>query len=265
MKELLLNPFRLNGVKIQGGNIMEKLRIGALRILMIAAALLALVFSGCAHAYLVKVDSINTRQIPEGKNYIIAAGNKNTDSNDLQFEEYSSYLSTALGSLGYKQVDQPGDADIEIFLSYGVGDPQKHQYAYTQPVWGQTGTQTSTYATVNNINGTKVVNSYTDTEPDYGVVGYTTQVGEYTTYEKYVVIDAYDLKTQTADGKLKHLWKTSISCVSKTQQLRKVFPILIAGAWPYLGGNTGEEITVTVPVDSDEVEKLTHPQPQPAK
>ncbi len=237
---------------------MKKNNVQTLKFLAIAALLLPVLFSGCTHAYLVMVDSIGNNQAPQNASYIIAAGNSNTDSNDLQFQEYSSYLATALNALGYKQVDssQADNADIEIFLSYGVGDPQKHQYSYSEPVWGQTGTQTTQYATVSNVHGTQVINSYTDTEPDYGVVGYTTQVGEYTTYEKYVLIDAYDLKTRTSDNKLKHLWKTSINCSSKTPKLRKVFPILIAGAWPYLGKNTGQEIEVTVPVDSEAVSKL---------
>ena len=237
---------------------MKNIKVQFLRYLALAVLALPFLFSGCTHAYLVIVDSIGNNQPPQNTSYVIVAGNSSTDSNDLQFQEYASYLATALNALGYKQVDpsNAADADIEVFLSYGVGDPQKHQYSYSEPVWGQTGTQTTQYATVSNVHGTQVINSYTDTEPDYGVTGYTTQVGEYTTYEKYVLIDAYDLKTRTSDNKLKHIWKTSINCTSKTQQLRKVFPVLLAGAWPYLGKNTGQQIEVTVPVDSESVSKL---------
>ena len=93
---------------------------------------LLFILSGCSLKYSVAVDSINNRQQIKDKTFIIAAGNKDIKTNDLQFQEYACQLANALSHKGYKQVDHNNieDAAIEIFLSYGVGDPQKHEYSY---------------------------------------------------------------------------------------------------------------------------------------
>ncbi len=228
---------------------------------MTAALLVALpviLTTGCSTGYYIVVDSINSGEQIENKKYIIAAGNENIERNDLQFREYSAILAEALDDKGYKQLDPDNrkKADLIIFLSYGVGDPEKHTYSYSEPVWGQTGSTERTYADIYEEDGETVIYSYTDVDPEYGITGYETKTQEYVTYEKFVVIDAYSTREKNRKGKMKHIWKTTAYTQGRSKKLRKLFPYLIAAASKYLGGNTGHEIDVIVTEDDEKLKKL---------
>jgi len=220
------------------------------------AALAALIFSGCARYYIINVDSINSRETITDKTYILSAGNKDTSASDLQFQEYAHYLSKALSSLGYTLAASPKAAAVEIFLSYGVGEPESHVYSYAEPVWGQISADISTYTTQYTASNVTTYSSTTSINPEYGVTGYTTRTGVYTAYKKFIIMDSYDLKTKQRDNKLKHLWKTTVSSTGEAKDLRKLFPLMIAAAKQYIAGNTGEELEIQFPEESEEVKAL---------
>jgi len=207
--------------------------------------------SGCVRSYLVKVDSISDTSARLNKTYLILPGNKDTGANDLQFREFASLLVRAMALQGYTLADVTQKPDIEVYLSYGIGEPETHTYSYSEPVWGQTGvniySQTNQYTGKDNVTSQ---NSSTFMEPQYGVTGYTDKVGEYTVYKKFIVIDAFDAKNGSAGAQLKEVWKTSIAANGKAKDLRKVFPGMLAAAANYIGTNTGEELSVQVAQDS---------------
>ncbi|PKL91081.1 MAG: hypothetical protein CVV21_09820 [Candidatus Goldiibacteriota bacterium HGW-Goldbacteria-1] len=221
------------------------MRIGKAVLLFLVVVVFFL--SGCSRRYIVNVDSINDRSAITGKNFVIVSGNKNIDASDLQFMEYACYVAAALEKKGYTAVDSIGKADLEIYMSYGVGEAERHVYSYTTPVWGQTGGETTTIANIikEEDGSTKYISS-TSYTPDYGITGYQERTDVYTTYPKYIILDAYDLKLKQENKKLKQLWKTSISNHGGTKELRKFFPIMITAAQQYIGENTGEEISLSV-------------------
>ena len=209
---------------------------------------LVAMFTGCAHVYHVGIDAINVGQDMTNKTYTIVPGNSDTEANDLQFREFAMYLGRALKINGYTAADAQQHPDIEIFLSYGLGSPEQRTRTYTVPVWGQTGTDSTTSVqTVSNRSGTiSNTTATTNTTAEYGVTGYATQSENYVTYPKYVEIDAYDIKNLKPGEKMVELWKTTIHSEGKRNEIRHVFPILMAAAAKYLGGNTGQEIGVTL-------------------
>lgn len=115
-------------------------------------------------------------------------------------------------------------------------------------------TTETTYASPSG--DTKAYNSTTSIDPQYGVTGYTVKTAAYTAYNKFLIMDAYDLKTKQKDNKLKHLWKTSVSSTGMSKDLRKLFPLMISAAKKYIGANTGEELEIQYPEESEEVKTL---------
>jgi hypothetical protein len=222
----------------------------------IIAMLAAVFFTGCARVYHVTVDSIRGTDTLPGKNYVIVSGNSAIDTNDLQFREYAGYVARALTEKGMTLVDDISRADMEIYLTYGIGDAEQHVYSYAEPVWGQTGSETSATTNVSREGGVTSVVQDTVTTPAYGVTGYQTKTDTYTTYPKFITIDAYDLVNHPKSNKLIQLWKTSITASGQSRELRKIFAGMVAAASTYISENTGEAITVNIEADSDKVNEI---------
>ncbi len=228
--------------------------------LFLSAVILAVIFSasGCVRAYHIQVDSISDRSAVLNKVYQIMPGNNGVNSNDLQFKEYAGLLVNVMAMQGYTYASASQPAEMEIYLSYGIGEPEKHTYSYTVPVWGQTGTdvytQTNTVANPANTASTQYSTTYV--EPQYGVTGYTEQTGEYTSYKKYVILDAYDIKNGKPGSKLSEVWKVSLSGAGKINDLRKIYPALLAASVNYIGTSTGEVISVDIPADSEVIKAI---------
>ncbi|MCE5300328.1 MAG: hypothetical protein LLG37_05580 [Spirochaetia bacterium] len=208
--------------------------------------------TGCARVYLVNVDSINDNRDNKPRVYQILPGNRDVSTYDLQFKEYAGLLVRALSVQGYVLADDTHPAEFEIYLSYGVGEPESHTYSYTTPVWGQTGTDVYSVTTHRkNPDNTVTEYSQTSVDPQYGITGFTSQTAEYTVYRKYIILDAFDIKNVKPGTKLNEIWKTSISSVGQSKNLRRAFPGMLAAAASFIGGNTGGEISVSIEKDAD--------------
>lgn len=201
---------------------------------------------GCAAGskYNVTIDSICSPDTSTKKIYVLLPIAKDVGPNDLQFREFSSYVERALHSAGFVKAVNLNDANIAIFLNYGIGDPQDHQYSYSLPVLGQTGVSSSTtlgsYRNYGTYQGTT---AYT---PTYGVTGFTTNVGSYTTFFRFIILDALDLEEFKRSEKVVQLWKTTMTSIGSSGDLRKVFPVLVAASRPYIGTNTGSQVDLTL-------------------
>jgi len=218
--------------------------------------LLAVLSAGCARVFHVKVDSINAGAAALGSTFAIYPGNQNTDPNDLQFREYALYLTRALTIIGYTPAAEGSSPDIEIYLSYGMGDAVQHVSSYNVPVYGQTGVESFTYTNATRTSAGFSTISNTYETPQYGITGFTTQTDTYTTYPKYIIIDAYDAKSAVQGSQMKQLFKTSISSQGASRELRKVFPYMLAGAAKYIGTNTGEEIGINMSADNEIIPQI---------
>ena len=233
---------------------------------VIIVALLA----GCAGPrYIVTVNSISSENASQKKKYILLPGLKTVTIDDLQFKEFASFVIRALTSKGYSLVSNIDNAEIVIFLGYGIGEPKEHLYTYSVPIWGVTGVSSSTtYGTANtygnissygdysNLSATTFYSGTTTYTPTYGITGSTTQLGSFITYTRYIFLDAYDLELLRKSNELKHLWKTDIVSIGSSGDLRRVFPVLIAASVPYLGENTGQKIQVSLHEDSKQVREI---------
>lgn len=202
---------------------------------------------GCALApsYNVRVDSISAPDSLGKKKYVLLPGTKDVSPDDLQFKEYASYVERALTSAGYVKSSGFQDAEVALFLSYGIGDPKNHVYSYSLPTWGQTGVSSSTtFGTVTSYGSYGTYQGTTTYTPTYGITGSTTHVGSYTTFFRFLVLDAVDVGEFKQSEKVKQLWKTTVTSRGSSGDLRQVFPILVAASRPYLGTNTGKQVVI---------------------
>ena len=72
----------------------------------------------------------------------------------------------------------------------------------------------------------------------------TSHVGTRTTYDRYAQIVGYDYQAFLKSREQIELWKTTITSTGSSGDLRKVFPVLIGAASPYIAKNTGKAVLV---------------------
>lgn len=95
-------------------------------------ALIVIVFlmnSACGLHFISDVNSIALTDSSTGRRFIIQPGNKDVTVEDLEFNEYAAYVNRVLISTGFNTAMNERDADIVVFLSYGIGNPQSHIYS----------------------------------------------------------------------------------------------------------------------------------------
>ena len=193
----------------------------------------------------VNVDSISAPEAATKTKYILLPGVKDVEVGDLQYREYAAYVERALTSQGYTKASSFAEADIAIFLGYGIGDPETHQFTYSLPTYGQTGVSSSnTYGTAHTYGNTATYSGTTTYTPTYGVTGSTTHIGTRTTYFRYMWLDAVDLDEYRKTEKEIQLWKTTVTSSGSSGDLRQVFPILVAASKPHIGSSTGKKVKV---------------------
>jgi hypothetical protein len=191
------------------------------------------------------------------RSYALLPGNKDTSPGDLQFREYATYVHRALAARGLIQARQLEDADVIVFLSYGIGDPRTHYYTYSLPVVGQTGYSSSTtVGTLSTYGGHGTYSATTTYTPTYGITGYSTHVGSATTYFRFILLDAYDLETYKREKQLTQVWRSTITSTGSSGDLRRVFPVMVAASTRHLATNTGQRIEIVVDEDSSAVRHI---------
>lgn len=205
-------------------------------------------FSSCAPPmkFVVEVDSIGSDENVGSKKYILCPTMENVKTTDLRFLEFAKQIEFALSKKDYIQVYNPDVADIAIFVTYGIGNPQEHQYSYSLPVWGQTGvSSSSTSGNVYVFGNTATYSSNTKHTPTYGIVGSNTYQGTYITYFRYLKLDAFDLQKLRSEKQEIQIWSTTVTSTGTSDDLRFVFPYMMATCQKHLGTNTGRKLTIT--------------------
>ena len=235
--------------------------------------IIALIFStlmvGCAtRGFHIDVDSISAPSSDTLSKYILLPSLERVEVGDLQFQEYAAYVERALVSKGYTKANGFEDADIGIFLRYGIGDPQAHQYSYLLPTWGQTDWDrtgvfsSNTYGTISSYGNTGTYSGTTTYIPTYGITGYQNISSSYTTYFRFLSLLGIDLSTYRETEEVKEVWRTTVTSTGSSNDLRLVFPILVAASKPHIGMNTGKIIKVILKETDDRVTEIREPKSQ---
>ena len=187
----------------------------------------------------VRLDSICSSQIPAKKICVIVSGDNTISEQNLQFQEFASYIRRALEYNGYTVTQELNQATIFIAMLYGIGDPKEHVYSYSVPVYGQTGYSSAhTSGTITNFGSGSQYSSTTTYQPSYGITGYSAHIGTYTTYSRHIKLDARNINDNA------QLWQITAESAGASGDLRAAFPIMAAAMSNCIGINTGQQIEV---------------------
>lgn len=178
------------------------------------------------------VDALTTPDAQNKRRFVILPSNKDVGEQDLQFIEFKTYVEKVLINRGFSKANTLQDGDMVLFLSYGVGEPQMHQYSYEVPVWNDMG----------------YYPYYSRRYRYYPMMStyYTQHIESYALYKRYLLLEAYDMAAYLQKQTPRQLWKITVQSQGQSNDLRLTFPYMATAMQPYIGTNTGHMITVDV-------------------
>jgi len=218
-----------------------------------------LLLSGCATTTEVNVNSIvDPALVQTGKRYLLTNGNNEKAQDDLFFREFSRYFNAVLQQQGYEKVNNLADADMEIFFKYGISDGRTGVYSYASPIYDFVGGESITITENAGGTGQKVTTIHIPARLQR--VGTDVETRSYTLYNRTASLEARTV-TKVEEGETQRqknplVWSIYIYSVGESNDLRRVMPYLAAAAAPYIGLNTGQQITLKLKNDNPEVQKL---------
>jgi hypothetical protein len=222
----------------------------------ILVLLVAVVLSGCV-SYRVAVNGFSDPKYAGGHSYWLLSGKDNVSVNDLEFREYAAYLRRGLAQAGYSESATPDQADLAIFVSYGIGDAKEQSYSYSMPIYGQTGGGTYNFSgTTYSDYGTATTYGTATQTPQYGVVGAEQFSGSALTYLRHLSVDVFDMKALQNEKRKIPVWRTDVMSRGRNDDLRSVFPILVAAATPHFGTNTKKQVIVVISAGDKRVQQI---------
>lgn len=196
-------------------------------------ALALIVVAGCSlsRGVDVRVDAIAAAgDRPAAKRYVLVPAADGVAADDLQFREFAGYVDRALAGVGYQPVAAGTAPDVVIALAYGVGEPQEKIFSYSIPEWGPWRARAP--------------------YPYGNVPTYRTEVDSYTTFARSLALTA----SAARDGRPgEQLWRAIAVSRGASEDLRRLFPVLLAALAPYLGRDTAGQVEVTVREDDPAV------------
>jgi len=208
----------------------------------------------------VKLDAISNKEnITNKKVALMVCNDENIPKHDLKNIELENYIKKTLEPKGYTFTDKNEDANIVIFYEYGISDPRAYTSEKIVPVWGVTGIGTSITTTSRQrsvITGRPYTQSLTFNTPSYGQVGERVVTETTIKYLCWANISAYDAEHYRKTGEDKMLWLTEIQSETPSDNLRLVFPYLLAAAKYHIGQNHSNRISYNIPANPVDKEVL---------
>lgn len=217
--------------------------------------------------YNVQADGFGNYSI-KNKSFFIVPADKTISMKDLEFKEYSSYVSAILQLEGAIEATDFNKADLCILINYTITD-KTYTETVPVPIRGVVGSVSNTYTnttqntnTYGSIYGNTYASAYgnsanaqgyangnvssnqntntsssTYTSPVYGTIGYSNVSKTVTNYLRILNLYAYDNKI-TDEPEM--LWKVNIRSEGSGSNLRTVIPIL---CWSMKGEAIGKKMS----------------------
>jgi hypothetical protein len=200
--------------------------------------------------YDVVVSSLSAGPVRRGLSYIALPGIQGIDTLNLQFVEAKAYVNRVMAAQGYVQARQASEADLAIFVSYGIGDPATQSYTYSSPVFGQIPATTTNFSgTIQSGGSTANVSGQATSQSQWGLLGFQTLSGTRTTFTRFLLMVAIDVPQFARDKTWREVWRSAAISTGSSSDLRLVLPVLFVGIEPYLGRRTDRAISSTIRED----------------
>ena len=206
-------------------------RRGPLRVLRLAVVSLALL--GCKTPdHVVRVSALRDPSMV-GRTYWLVPG-AGIESGQLEFRAFQALVDRALSARGYVRVDEGTEPHLVVRLSYGVGPPLSRMETRRWAAPGAGGTRDGEWT---YRPGRVSVRSWTE-------------------YTSWLEISASHGPSYLADAEQREVWRIVAYTDTQSRDLRAMFPVLLASAMDYIGRESGQELTLLVPLDSARVQWL---------
>jgi len=222
----------------------------------IPTLLAALLLTGCATRYEVKVDGLSALEgRPKAETtYRLVSETAGVEETDLFFREIARQLDPVLREAGYRPVAGDGEPDWVIEVDAHLSDPLVETRRYSEPIYLQTHGRTGVVRIPvkdkeGNVSRYVYRNYYTG--PRVHFAGYVDHDRQFTVYDKVLRLSA---RVWGPEGAAEEVWSLKVSLRDGSTDYRAALPYLLVAARPYIGKRTeGEEIEV-IKQDDPEVE-----------
>jgi hypothetical protein len=205
-----------------------------------------------------KVDTIVAPERRKPGTYYVIPGLKKVSPRDLQFREFAAQAERAMEYRGYNKAASPADAGLLILLTYGIGDPKVDYEVISSPVYDLVPSGTFTTVAQSNTSRfgsglTTTTTSTTRQNTTLGVVGMSTRTHKTVEFDRFLQLVAIDTELYKQTGESEEVWKTTVTSTGTTDDLRRAFPVMLAGAMRRIGVDTRGKQFVEVSEDHPRV------------
>lgn len=215
--------------------------------------------SGCAQQYRLQVDALrdaDAAMVGGSQTYVIDRAREGRGAQDLRFQETARMVASTLDDRGFRRVDDRDDADLVIMVEARLSNPLASTETRAEPVFYRTMGYTRVVRTpVFDSDGNVV--RYRSTRvyypPHSEFLGYTERDRHVTLYDKSLYLSAWTLE----DGEPgREVWTVTVVARDQSSDLRGFLPILLAGAYPYIGDSTDGQVVVSLKKDADRIQSI---------
>lgn len=223
-----------------------------LALVILAASLLA----GCATTHSFRVDAIQNPQAPAARSFVIVPADPEVGPQDLRFMEAAGYAEAALATQGFFRVDDLGQADMVVALDASVGPPMSASRTISEPLYATYGGyHREVIRPVRGKDGrVRYVSTMIWDPPYHSYAGTYNRTENITVYQKRFAMTAFETGGDIEN--LPQLWSVVVTNVSTSNDLRGYLPMLAAAAAPYIGTDTGSQVTVRLTEDDERVQVI---------
>jgi len=185
----------------------------------------------------VAVDAIrgSAQAAPQTLTYVLHSGLEGVSENDLRFTEFAKQTENALLLRGYLRVDKIQDANLVIFLAYGISGPSVSTQLFSVPSYDDA-----------------LLFRMMDPSRRYHYPGYWGPTHRIESVERIRYVRAMTIKAfdAAAFAKLKppfsrsdlqgltQLWETNIASLGRDADLRGNFALMLLAGLDFFGSNT---------------------------
>jgi hypothetical protein len=209
-----------------------------------------------------RVDSLSSTTAASKRTYVILPGNPDVQPLDLQFQEFKLQAERVLQYRGFSAAPDPETADLIIFLAYGLGTPSV-SYDYlsppppppteapspppaapaTQPL-----AQPIAYSEPPAPAAPPPATTHQPPAASSAAQGSSSALPPLRNirYLRYLSLSAIDLAYFNATGELAEVWRTNVSSIGKSDDLRRIVPVMLAAATKRIATGTNGRIEVRV-------------------
>lgn len=195
----------------------------------------------------IRVDSLASSTARSKVAFYVMPGMPNLQPEELEFREFKYQAEQALLYEGFTMSADASSAEIAIFLSYGIGQPQVHYETITSPTFGLVPDGSYSVNTQSQTFGNTTYSSSSVHQGQHlAVTGYETQVRTRVRYDRFLTLSAIDVAYYKATGKIGEVWRTTVTSTGSSDDLRRIFPVMMAAAMRRFAITTRGKVDVEI-------------------